>query len=223
MGASMRLHVLLTLLFAISALPSAQTPQVQQAEPLRIKGMYLGQTVQDYLINSQGKARYAKFDLNNCSNASNVRQKALDGKDAGPSDHELCTQFAKAAAGEKITIRLSFTYPGETTFEHGVVTDVLQLILPDRSDPLGSQWDKVLYDLTKKIGEPSDSAPVVAQNAFGGMFTYRSACWTSGEVGHPSYVCAREDRWNGLKVVLIRLSNRTLAVVNASWRTGQAS
>jgi len=189
-----------------------QTPQAQQTDPLKVKGVYLGQTVQDYLFSSQGKARYAKFDIKDCSKASKKRN--LDGPSdrvAGPSDREICEQFTRAAAGEKITVRLSYTIPEETTFEHGVVTDFSEIVLPDMSDPLASPWDKVMYDLGKKIGEPHDTTPLVTQNGFGATFTYRSACWTLGEVGHPSYVCAREDRWDGLKIVLVRLSSRSPA------------
>jgi len=53
----MRFRRCSALFFAVSALAFAQSPQLQQVEPLKIKGIYLGQTVQDYLVNSEGKAR----------------------------------------------------------------------------------------------------------------------------------------------------------------------
>lgn len=205
----MRLRCFAALFFAVSALVFGQSPQIQQAEPLKIKGVYLGQTVQDYLVGSQGKARYARFDLNNCSRASDAPLNPPGSNDGGPSDRELCEQFTKAAAGAKITIRQLYKRPGETTFEHGVVTDFSVIVLPDFADPLTSPWDKVLFDLKKKIGDPQDTTPVVMQNGFGATLTYRSACWTLGEVGHPSYVCSREDRWDGLKIVLIKLTSRS--------------
>ena len=52
---------------------------------------------------------------------------------------------------------------------------------------------------------------MVMQNGFGAKFTYQSACWTLGEVGHASYVCSREANLDTLKIVVINLSSRGLA------------
>src|SRR5438093_9537016 len=114
------------------------------SEPFKLRGVYISQSVQEYLLNSPAKARFARFDLNDCSHAAKK-------KDGGPSDRELCEQFARARAGEKITVRLVYTLPGETSFEQGRVTDFSELVLPELGQS-SSPWEKVLYDVKKQLG-----------------------------------------------------------------------
>jgi hypothetical protein len=167
------------------------------SQPLKIKGVFLGQPVTDFLENSEAKDRFAQFDTTRCSKAKR-------------SDRNICETLARAAAGEKVTFSLMPELPGSTTFDHGVVVEHVQLILGTISDGLNGPFDKVLYDLKQRLGVPKDTTPIVMQNGFGATFSYRSASWMIGDPAHSEFVVATEHRLDdGLKVVLVSLSNRT--------------
>ena len=204
-------HYLRTILILLSAtlLLVAENARAQSgSEPFKLKGVYIGQTVQDYLLNGPAKARFGRFDVNDCSRA------AKKNKDiAGPSDQELCQQFARARTGEKITVRLLYTFPGETSFDKGRVTDFSDVVVPDLDQ--SSAWEKVLYDIKKKLGNPTDSKPIIMQNGFGATFSYESAIWQLHDPAGEHYLYARETPLHSddvtLNIVLITLTSKNAA------------
>src|SRR5207253_2297676 len=205
-------HYLRTILILVSAtlLLVAENAQAQSgSEPFKLKGVYIGQTVQDYLLNGPAKARFARFDVKDCSHA------AKKNKDiAGPSDQELCQQFARARTGEKITVRLLYTFPGETSFDKGRVTDFSDVVVPDLDQ--SSAWEKVLYDIKKKLGNPTDSKPIIMQNGFGATFSYESAIWQLHDPAGEHFLFAREAPLESsdatINIVLIALTSMNAAL-----------
>jgi hypothetical protein len=190
----------LALLFIAGTL-AAQTPmaaeQARRTEPIKVRGVYLGQTVKDYLISAPAKLRYGRFSLDNCSKASAKHEKDV----SGPSDRELCEQFARAANGDRINVQLEYDvrkFGGGTTFDHGVVVEFTDIVSGDfaewrgeRSTPtfsgLRSSWSEVLSYLTTEAGEPSDRTPVTEDDLM-----YEAAVWTVHDPTHESYLYARE-------------------------------
>jgi len=204
-------HYLRTILILLSAtllLAAGNARAQSDSEPFKLKGVYIGQTVQDYLLNAPAKARFARFDVNDCSHA------AKKNKDiGGPSDQELCQQFARARTGEKITVRLLYTFPGETSFDKGQVTDFSDVVVPDLDQ--SSAWEKVLYDIKKKLGNPTDSRPIIMQNGFGATFSYESAIWQLHDPAGEHYLFAREAPLESadatVNIVLIALTSKNAA------------
>lgn len=56
---------------------------------------------------------------------------------------------------------------------------VFKIVLIYQSD---SEWDKVKYDLTQKMGEPLSTVPEVYQNGFGAKWEYGKGFWQSGDI-----------------------------------------
>jgi len=199
---------ILTIPFCTTLLLIANALGQSDSQPFKLKGVYIGQSVEEYLATAPAKARFALFDLNNCSRASKKT-----GEIAGPSDQELCQQFARARTGEKISIRLLYTLPGETSFENGKVTDFSYVVVPDLDQ--SSPWEKVLYDIKNKLGNPTDSKPIIMQNGFGATFSYESAIWRLHDPTGEHYLFGREAPLEGAdaatKIVLITLTSKNAA------------
>jgi hypothetical protein len=199
------LRTILILLSAALLLVVGKARAQSDSEPFKLKGVYIGQTVQDYLLNGPAKARFARFDVNDCSHAAKKNNDI-----AGPSDRELCQQFARARTGEKVTIRLLYTFPGETSFDKGRVTDFSDVVVPDLDQ--SSAWEKVLYDIKKKLGNPTDSRPIIMQNGFGATFSYESAIWQLHDPTGEHYLFAREAPLENadatINIVLIALTSK---------------
>lgn len=198
--------ILIPLSAALLLIGSTQAQS--NSEPFKLRGVYIGQTVQDYLLNAPAKARYARFDVNDCSHAGKRNKEIV-----GPSDQELCQQFARAIAGEKITTRLNYDLPGETSFNEGRLTDFSEVVVPDLDQ--SSAWEKVLYDIKKKLGNPTDSRPIIMQNGFGATFSYESAIWQLHDPTGEHYLFAREAPLKSadatINIVLIALTSKNAA------------
>ncbi len=203
----MKRSILIQFLTPLLLLVSDAYAQSNSEEPFKLHGVYIGQSVQEYLVNAPAKARYARLNVNDCSRAA----KRSEG---GPSDRELCQQLSKAISGEKITIRLLYDLPGETSFDHGRVTDFSDVVVPDVDQSL-SPWEKVLYDIKKKLGNPTDSKPIIMQNGFGATFSYESAIWQLHDPTGEHYLYARETPLHSddltLSTVLITLTSKNAA------------
>ena len=143
----MKTAVVLPLLLISAALAQTDSSSLQ---PIKFRGAYIGEPVAE-LVDCSGKPK-ALVD------GYKVSGKVCDGGKG--SVHRV-----------KNRAKLGVREDGEIFFlESGKVVTIKVLVPND-------DWDKVKYDLSQKLGEPSSEAPTVYQNGFGARWEYGKGFW----------------------------------------------
>jgi hypothetical protein len=125
--------------------------QGESQAPIKFRGAYIGQSVADYVDCSGSKPRKLKESYR------------LNGK--------LCQGGQGRVFSTKSKGLMHPTTYGEILlFENRAVVEIKILIADD-------EWEKVKYDLTQKMGEPSIEQPQVFQNGFGARWEFGQAVW----------------------------------------------
>lgn len=127
--------------------------QNKPAEPMRFRGAYLGEPLSDFADCSSGKAKSLK---------DGYKSHGQPCKNKGVMFHERA-HFLAPDEGERYY------------FESGVLYKI-QILVPN------TDWEKVRFDLTQKLGDPISEVPQVYQNSFGAKWEYGQGFWLRGDI-----------------------------------------
>jgi hypothetical protein len=127
-----------------------------QSLPIKFRGAYIGQPLSDYVDCSSGKAKSLK--------------------DGYKPHGKLCEREFGVVSRLKMHSRVlsgnGSAEEGESfLFQDGKITRIT-IFVPDESE-----WEKVKYDLTQKLGPPSSEVPQIYQNGFGARWEYDQGFW----------------------------------------------
>lgn len=161
---------------------SASACIAQTAEPpITFRGAYIGQPLSDYLDCSARKPKSLKEGYKS-------HGKLCEGRIGVVERLKMHTRILGALVSNEDS-----SEEGESfTFEESRITRI-KIYLPDES-----AWEKLKYDLTQKLGPPTQEIPQVYQNAFGARWEYDQGVWIHGNI----------VAFAGIKVSRLQIGNR---------------
>jgi hypothetical protein len=129
------------------------------ADQITFRGAYIGQPLSDYIDCSTGKAKPIKESYK-------PHGKLCEGKPGTVSRIKYHARILSGNGGAD---------EGEMfLFEDRKIARI-KIFVPDESE-----WEKVKYDLTQKLGSPSSDVPQIFQNGFGARWEYDQGFWVNG-------------------------------------------
>jgi hypothetical protein len=125
----------------------------QSNEPIKFRGAYVGEPVTDLVDCSSGKAKKDGYK---------VHGNVCAGKKGYVFHTKIHGLMNPKEEGERFRV------------EDGKIA-VITILVPN------TDWEKVRYDLTEKLGDPLSEAPQVYQNGFGATWEYDRGFWVNGD------------------------------------------
>jgi hypothetical protein len=143
-----------------------------EQEPIRFRGAYVGQPLSELVDCSQKKPRVL-------IDGYKVHGKVCDGERGVIA---RLKGHSRVLRGMVQSLSDSHSYIG-TSFEgEEFFLDKSRVVRIRISFAEESQWEKVKYDLTQKLGPPSSEVPQVYQNGFGARWEYDQGFWVNGDI-----------------------------------------
>jgi hypothetical protein len=164
------------LLFATVCAPITAQDVAAPTQEVKFRGAYLGQPLSDYVDCTSRKAK---------ANAAGYR---LYG--------HLCDGKRGQVVHTKSKGLLSTQEDGEILWFDNRSLVNIQIEVPN------ADWEKVKFDLTKKMGEPLSTVPDVYQNGFGARWKFDHGFWRRGDVVAVAGMKVRDGYCGGMLDVL---------------------
>jgi hypothetical protein len=130
-------------------------PAFAQESHTTFRGAYIGEPVTDY-VNCDGKPKAI-------NEGYKTRGKSCDAPRFVVYHMKVEGHWQPKEAGESFQ------------FNKGKLSKIL-ILIPN------NDWDKVRFDLTQKLGEPSSEVPQIFQNGFGARWEYNQGFWRKGDL-----------------------------------------
>lgn len=127
------------------------------AEPLKFRGAYIGEPLSDFVDCSSHKARALK-------DGAHIHGKVCEGKRGAVYSTKTSGLMNPRTEGE------SFGFEDQKLIE-------IVIYVGHESD-----WEKVRYDLTQKLGEPRSEVPDVYQNLLGARWEANQGLWVKDDI-----------------------------------------
>jgi len=130
----------------------------QDNEPVKFRGAYIGEPLSE-IVDCSGKPHALKEGYK-------VHGKICEGQKGS---------VARVKGHTRILSGNDPAEEGEVFLFDANRLLRIKIYVPDESE-----WEKVKYDLTQKLGEPSKEAPQIYQNGFGAKWEYDQGFWVHG-------------------------------------------
>lgn len=128
------------------------------AEPIKFRGAYIGEPLSDFVDCSSRKPHALKEGLK------------IHGKVCNGGRGLLYATKTSGFMGPQRTEGESFSIEGQKVVE-------ITIYVGHESD-----WEKVKYDLTEKLGEPRSEVPEVYQNLMGARWEANQGLWVKDDI-----------------------------------------
>jgi hypothetical protein len=125
----------------------------QNTEPIRFRGAYIGEPLSDFVDCSAKKV---------LKDGHKMHGNICEGK-RGVVE-QTHTHFMNSKEEGEI-----FMFDNRSLFK-------IVISIPN------TDWEKVKYDLTQRLGEPQSEVPTVYQNGFGARWEYDQGFWSNGSI-----------------------------------------
>jgi hypothetical protein len=126
-------------------------------EPIKFRGAYIGEPLSDFVDCFSHKPRALK-------DGAHVHGKVCEGKRG-------------AVYSTKTSGLMSPKFEGESfNFEDQKLIEIVMYVAHE------SEWEKVRYDLTQKMGEPRSEVPEIYQNLLGARWEANQGLWVKDDI-----------------------------------------